>query len=457
LIRDNPFRLLGLPATASDREVRRRFEEIAVKSSLGLDAGGLESDSLTRIRHALDDPVTRFTNELFWLHSADALVGPELDPHVGDGTSSSVMEGLRSAAGRPPSLEQALALHDLAVFSYAAYERADEASDPSAPLSLWADVFTSEQFWSYLQERATAADDARLTPQVVERTRNGLPGEVLALVAARAATLVHAQRFEDAAALLRAIRRSGFPRATVQAAAETAISPLRVRLREGTAAVDEAISALPKTKRPFLQTRTLLEQAETLLVVSVLDPISRLKMIDPVFDDAELADDAASTVRRLGVAICNVEDDWGWASLLLRQALETARTPSFVAQLAREQAQVRADYHHTIATEAAHRGEALLSAAHIELALPYARDVEEREDWMNVAIGARQSGRLTDKEVEGKKSAISTELRQREEAFRKRIREAAERPEAMEQAAVEQESASAEPTRRKRWWRRGGD
>ena len=397
-----------------------------MKSSLGVAPEGLDPESLSRIRQSLEDPVQRLGHEVFWLHSSPEGVDPNINLATSDGTTA--MDGLRSAAGRPPSREQAISLHDLAVLSYARYQRDQGTVDPSETLGLWASVFGSEQFWDYLTTRAADAHDPRLTAAVVEQAREDLPSAVLAPVAARVAQLIDGGDPETAAAALRAIRRSGLPSDAIDSAAQAAIAPIRLRMRDGAKAVDALVGSIPSSEGDSPASRAKFAKAEKTLVERVLAPVARLKTIDPVFNDAALADTAAAAARRLSVAICNVLDDWVWGYVLIRQALEIARTPAYVSQLASEQAKVRWIYHTASARQSIHTGYAVRAVAHIELALPYAPTDAERAEWSSIAIGAREAEGITDPAVERQKQPIVAELKQRDDALQARVADVSEHP-----------------------------
>lgn len=432
VIRENPFRLLGLPATATSREVRRRVEELAVKASLGA-SPELDADRLSRIRQALEDPVQRLGHEVFWLHSSPDVVGPSIDPTSAAAATSAAFDVLRSRAGRPPSLAQAISLHDLAVLTYGRYELGPEAQDPSDILPLWAEVQTADGFWEYLKGRAVEAHDPRLTPNLVERIRIDLAGVVLGPIAERAATLIEEQRFDSAAVVLRAIRRSGLLPEAIDSAASVAVAPLRDRLRRGAAVVEEILASVPASENVTASTRAKFTKAEDVLVLNLLAPFNRLKEVDPLFADAALADEVAAAAHRLSVGVCNALRDWVWGYALLRLAIETARTPVRVGEFAGDQALVRANFHRSRATAAIEKDEPLIAAAHLELALPYASSESERAEWSLLLTGARLSGanevgRLSDVSVEMTKQAVTTELEEREGSLRARIREASNGP-----------------------------
>jgi hypothetical protein len=170
-----------------------------------------------------------------------------------------------------------------------------------------------------------------------------------------------------------------------------------------------------------------LKEAERSLIDRVLVPMSVLRKVDPVSRDESIGDRAAAAARRLSVAVCNLLDDWPWGYALVREAMEMARTPSLLAQLAGDQALVCSNYHYGEAGEAAKLRRADLAAAHYELAIPYARSDEERTNLRNLAAGARAHGRVNDSQVEAQKRSIRAALDRRQDVLHRGIAEAPNR------------------------------
>lgn len=296
--------------------------------------------------------------------------------------------------------------------------------DAASALKMWADVAASDDFWQYLAGRARTAADPRLTSGVVDQIRSDFPSAVLEPVARRAAALIDEGELHAAAELIRAVRRAGLNAEASDAAARLAIAPIRAKIEDGATTVEKLIGAIPSSEGATPAVRQRLEEAEHVLIKRVLSVVVRLKQVDPVFNDEALGDRAAAATRRLSVAACNHLDDWTWGYVLIRMALETARSPTYLAQLAGDQAQVCASYHHAEATEEGAKHPAL-AAAHIELAIPYARDEEEREEWTHLALGIRHAEDLRDDAIGARKREIAAALERREATLRARVNEAA--------------------------------
>lgn len=448
MILDNPFRRLGVSATASPRDVRRRIDELTVKASLG-EAPELPPDELSRLRQALEDPVQRARHEIFWLHSPTDLVDPNLDVSSSNGPLVTAIETLRGEAGGSPSTRQAIALHDLAVLSYARFLHAGNGADPGDALPLWASVLESKPFWEHVCARAAEAADPRLTPQLVEQIKNEIPQALLDPLASRAAAQVDAGDLDSAAASVRFIRSSGLPSVAIDAAARRAIAPLRAKIEAGATTVEELIEAIPASEGATTETELRLKKAERGLVERVLVPMALLHKVDPVFNDGAVGDRAAEAARRVSVAVCNLLEEWEWGYALVREAMEMARTPSYLAQLASEQALVCSNYHYEAANDAAKLQRPDVAAAHYELAIPYARSDEQRSSLKNMAAGARSHGRISDAQVEAQKVQISSAFERRQDALKVAVAEALSRPTAAEADVHEAAATSwrAQPER----------
>ena len=256
------------------------------------------------------------------------------------GSLVAAIDTLRGEAGGPPSTAQAIALHDLAVLSYARFLQAGNGADPGDALPLWASVLESRPFWEHVLSRAAAVADARLTPQVVEQIKNEIPQALLDPLAARAAAQVDAGELDAAAASVRFIRRSGLASAAIEAATRRAIAPLRARVEAGATTVEGLIEAIPASEGATPETERRLKKAERELIARVLVPMALLRKVDPVFKDEAVGDRAAEATRRVSVGACNLLEDWVWGYALVREAMEMARTPPYLAQLAGEQALV---------------------------------------------------------------------------------------------------------------------
>src|SRR5262249_48095840 len=152
---------------------------------------------------------------------------------------------------------------------------------------------------------------------------------------------------------VRFIRRSGLASSAIDQAARRAIAPLRVKVEEGASAVLELLDVIPASEGPTLATQRRFGGGGGSLIERGVVSVSVVREVEPLSNDEALGDRAAEAARSLSVAVCNRLEDWEWGYALIRLAIEKARTPAYVAQLAGEQALVCSSYHWTEASEAA--------------------------------------------------------------------------------------------------------
>lgn len=387
-------------------------------SSLGKTTG-VDPEAFSQIRQTLDDPAERLREELYWLHSSPDVVDPKIDL-----TSHAQVSGaaarLRAAAGRGIGRDQAIALHDLAVITYAHDVEEGLSLDESTALGLWAEVWASDEFWRYVGERAADARDARLTESFIAGLRQDIPARVLAPVSDRAASFLDEEDIEGAARAVRALRRSGMPERDVDAAARRAVSPLRARVEGGIEEVARLRATLIASDGDSPGNRAAFRAIRLALVSGVLASYDRLRRVDP-FGDPGLADRVANEVRGVGISAFNVLNDWDTSYLLAREALNLARTPEALGALARDQATVARTYHQDRADRETVAKRNARAAAHFELAADYAEDESGREHLLSVARGAMLQAKLAPDAVTSAKQAISDELARQLEAFEEEI------------------------------------
>lgn len=418
----NPFRLLGLSATATTAEIRRRYEELAVRVDLGATDASLTKDHLRAIKQALDDPVERTRSSLFWLHSPRELVDPDIDPHDSERLASAIQR-LKSQAGRPTGRQQSIALHDLAVLMFLAYlERHDGFQYLETGLGAWAETTEGNEFWTYFRERVSEVGDQRLTDAAVERMRNELPAAILEPLARNTAALLSSGGIASAADLIQAMRQSGLPESTVSSAIESATAPVRTKIQSGLRLFDEVNAKVESDSEEAVGLRKRADEAESVLIEQVLAPTAQLSGADPILEDALLYDEVARASRELAVSYANELGDWESAYVFAQESLAFARSPHLLAQLAGEQAIVCSQYHVAEADRASNADDLASAAAHMELALPYAQDQAESREWTQITWTLkRRIGAEADVRVEKNRKAILARLESNATALKRRV------------------------------------
>ena len=309
------------------------------------------------------------------------MVDPAIRPDDEHAVASAISL-LKDQAGRPPGREQAIALHDLAVLSYLAYLQAQDRTDRlELALSAWAEVTEGSQFWMYVKDRASEMGDQRLTDEAIERMRAELPKAVLDPLTQTTANVLGDGDIGAAAELTQTIRRSGLPEGAVESAVQAATSSTRARIQHGLQAFDAAHEEIDAEIDDASVLKGRIDEAEAILVEQVLAPVARLAAADPISEGAPLLDQVGRDVRYLSVLCANHLLAWERALVLIRVALETARSPHVLAQMAVDNAVVSVEYHLAEADAASEAGHLASAVAHFELAAQYAQDPRDARDW----------------------------------------------------------------------------
>jgi hypothetical protein len=220
LYRDNPFRLTGLPVTATTRDVRRRGEELRAAARLGVPPPVAAGSSVAQpdasatdaALRLLRDPVRRFPHEVFWLWRSTA-----------------------SSPG-PPDTEPAtgIAVHDAAVLAHAAALADVSAADGrlwSRAYDHWHRTVSDQECRRWLVDRVDGLADPRLRPDVVDRVLAELPHAVLSPQALLAVRAAESGQADTADRHVRALRSAPFGRPAADAALHRAARPIVARLR----------------------------------------------------------------------------------------------------------------------------------------------------------------------------------------------------------------------------------
>jgi hypothetical protein len=275
LYRENPFRVLSIPITATAADIRRRGRELQLRATLA----GTESDAAEAAAR-LDDAVLRLEAELYWRWLPDE--------------AAEALE--RRAAGGSE-----VAAHDLAVLHHAAALDSPRSAGErwSAALGAWADTWGSERFWERMRERAAALQDPRATGAAVDRLRAQLPGRVLTATAVAAADLLAEAADGPAAEALAAVAASALPAGNDQRAHALALEGL-VR-QVGDLLADPGSAG------------------------AMLAAASRLRALEPLSPAAErVLDDAADHLRHRALALWRERHDLLGGRPLLDSAVALA-------------------------------------------------------------------------------------------------------------------------------------
>jgi len=341
IYRRNPFRILGVPISATPQEIQRELQRRRMRKRLGLDAStqdrGLlsvdppptEEDLRTAMERLLS-PVDRLLDEIFWFW-----------PVNGGSSHDAALKALESAdvdraeeiwrAQTDTAEDGALAVHNLAVLYHLValdYEARPEASGQREEwenrlADLWLDafvhwkhVFECEDFWSIVKSRVRDLDDRQLTTDFVRCVQEKLP-VLLLLINARIVCNPAERCYPERSHLhITLLRMTEFGRGFAEEAIREAVKPIRARLN--TAAQNARTQWKSKPYKGDEYVRNLYEQARTLL--PLVDTI--LPEEDPT--RCSLHDMIAEAMLEGQIAFADKTNDWTESINLLEMAQEIA-------------------------------------------------------------------------------------------------------------------------------------
>ncbi|WP_409185083.1 hypothetical protein F9C11_12825 [Amycolatopsis sp. VS8301801F10] len=292
LYRRNPFRIVGLTAVATRREVReRRLRVLGVLEVGGATPDGVAADAtVDEVRAAFDalgNTEHRLVDEVFWIWGRPAGCGCPLQLHR---------------------------KHDNAVAAYAAALDAEAARTEDHPTPLWIEaarcwsiVLRSESFWRHLNHRVEKLGDRRLDESTVDGLRAALPDALLAPLIEVAARSAEPRRFTGYLALFGADRHT--------------VSDARAAIADGTY---RRVEALLKDLRGDLDGNRV--QAAAKRAIEEAEPLfDRLEEVVPREEfrrTASLSESIAVVANNIGVALAEVR---GASAELIRDVFAVAR------------------------------------------------------------------------------------------------------------------------------------
>ncbi len=260
------FRILSLPVEATGREIRRRLEQLELDAGLAdpewergllrplLPPGEsfsapqvlpMEPPELEDARDAarrLQDPEIRVLEEVFWFWSP-AGGADEAWEVLQRGDAEEVKRlWLLQLQQEPADLR---ATHNLAVLHHLwalDLEKKQPGTGTGAPqlahnrywhsaIQRWRGVIGRDDFWDYLESRALALDDPRLTGETVAQWRRVLPQALLQIHTALAQEASEQGRLQDVQRHVQLLESWRVDPKDLRAAREQAVLPVRSRVR----------------------------------------------------------------------------------------------------------------------------------------------------------------------------------------------------------------------------------
>jgi hypothetical protein len=366
LYQRNGFRVLGLPADATAREISRRKQTIekAMTHAVAIPAGSgsyfplvpaPDQSSVREAMQSLSDPERRLVDELFWFW-------PHRQGGAGDDEAlCRLREGKhREAEGiwlqqESEQSESSVSVHNLAILYHLKaleWELSELGCDPNPGAAvadrltgpetekrektgntddagkLWDKCFRrwrmladqEEGFWSRLTARLRELEDPRLTAGMARRIRTALPSALLSICGQLVLLAVQYGRKDAALRLVETIKKSGFSDNAIREGLELAIEPVRKRIKamcKGAeiSAENDPVHADHACEQLLSDTKPLLEGLDCLLAAG-----------HPTRDVAH--DEVADRTLRCQVTFANKTNDWNRSVTLLQQALALACSES---------------------------------------------------------------------------------------------------------------------------------
>ena len=350
IYRINAFRILGIPVTASPKEISSRMRSLDLverygdgehgdSSFLSLGAGN-DRDARRQAQQRLLDPELRFVDELFWIWPLSLNGSEENDSALAAIRQNDASHALSIWERHEAQGSEAnVSAHNLAVIYHAMALDIEqlEAEGQVIPeqqaehkrsywqqaLSRWKRLLAEEGFWQRVQERIRELDDPRLTRGTAHRIREGLPRALLLINAILAVESAESGDQNDSSFHLGVIRQSGFDQSIAQEAIQRAISPIRDRIKAMCLHSIEEISDSP-------------ERGNELASDLILKTSPLLKTLDRFLAKGNSTresthDEVALQVRSCLITFVNHTDEWREASRVAKQSLSIAESP-FVQQ-----------------------------------------------------------------------------------------------------------------------------
>lgn len=372
LYRQNAFRVLNLPTTATASDLARQHKRLKLMQKLGENDATPElaclqldeapdSEAIRSATQRLQDPVSRLIDELFWFWP--------VDPQSSDDDALRLLRAKDITAAAALWAHRAkdrtngyIAIHNLAVLNHAlaldiehavTSEQLGEGTSQwrherwIQALENWRAAIEHDDLWSHVTARIRELDDPRLTTGFARRIRFALPGAILTINARIAVQSARAGRTADAKRHVSYIRDCGIDRIGWAEGTDLhveRITPAAIVARELSPLLEEVRiaceSAANGVKSALLRTPEILKGliAELNPVLGTIDALSEL---DGTSDLRELAhDQAGETIRNCAVSFGTETGNWMESLNLTRTAQQFACAGPLRAQLEQDIAQL---------------------------------------------------------------------------------------------------------------------
>jgi hypothetical protein len=252
LYRQNAFHILQLPATSSIREIKKRQQIIEISARTGAPIPGgkgsylqisqIDQEVITRVGQDVQDSLSRFLHEFFWLWP-----GENQDIPAGCIGLGGIDEQITYWEKQLDDDEDDIvAYHNCAVLYHAAAletER-DLMGGEGDTVSLekarenweltyeyWSDILEWDDFWSYVTKRVHELDDSQISTSVASRLRNTLPLFLLRLHANILIQIIERNLTEDIIRHEQSIKSESIFKSLSFESIKSIVDPIRNRVK----------------------------------------------------------------------------------------------------------------------------------------------------------------------------------------------------------------------------------
>lgn len=342
----NAFRILGLPVTASPKELSshiRRLELTEKYGNMGQPDNSVlalniahDRDARREAQQRLLDPELRFIDEFFWFWPLSLNSTEENDDTLEAIKQNDIARALTIWGNHEAEGSEAnVSMHNLAVFHHAMaldFEHMEmemkeiskqqieqKRSHWQQAFSRWKKLLNEEGFWQRMRERIREFDDPRLTADTARRIREGLPKALLSINAMLAVEASGRNDPTDMDFHLAIIHQSGFDNAVAEEAKHRAIVPIRDRIKAICLHSAEEIVNAP-------------ERGKKVASSLISDTAQLFKTLDSLLAEGDstresVHDEVALQVRSCLIAFGNETENWGAVLGVAEKSLNIAESP----------------------------------------------------------------------------------------------------------------------------------
>lgn len=369
LYKTNSFRALGIPVTATPRQIKRRMDALKIASEMddleeeyssSLALSPLpDMDALRRAVRRLQDSQTRFVDEFFWFWPLnwDEADNDKALLALSEGDESEAESFWSNRRKGFPEKERLAAAHNLAVLhhiraidiEHGCYK--NETPPTSAEMDRlttlwktsfdwWGQIADHEEFWDLLTERIHAVGDPAINNGFLHRFRAVFPSALNNINAEFSA--IHAKNGKHFHAVwhIQFIQQAHLGGNVSEASIHGATKPLYVRIEH---AIERAVLNFENdAENGASRVEHLLEETSRPLNSLITLLGSNHQEIE------ETRDEIARACCDCAIAYGNATEDWETGSELLDKSAVLAVTPRLLERIAQNKEVMQSNHEYQV-------------------------------------------------------------------------------------------------------------